>query len=106
MNDKKEITIENSERQAEIIETIKPLLMFLDTEYLRKTAELMKEQSVRIDTLAVLNPAYIPEESKLLKIQAISLLNIADFKDNLIEAQKLKDKISVKKNKIKETLNL
>lgn len=78
---------------AKQIEAMKHIIVTVDTEHLKNMVEKFSTQASFEDSAAVLNAAYDPKKSTLLRVMSHGLQCLLNFIDDLKECDKLKKEI-------------
>lgn len=88
-----QLTKEKSEEVASMIEAIKGLLHFLDTDYCIAAVVAFRRQASMQDSMSILKPGYDFNQTRLLQQKADALEHLAKFIQALKECDELKLKI-------------
>lgn len=83
-------TLEKSQDQAEIIQSIAVPIFFLDIEYCKEAAKDMIQQAQRQESIMILNPSYSQTKNEILRTQGQALMFLCQYKEALMEVEKLK----------------
>jgi hypothetical protein len=90
-----ELTKERSQQLADTLEAIKIMLWGIDIEYAKAVSAAMRQDASRQDSLAVLNPRYNPDKSKLICLQSSMLDNIIEYVEKGKQVDALKTEINL-----------
>jgi hypothetical protein len=88
-----ELTEEKSQEQANLIQMIALYIEGIDIEYCTKAAEEMKKQVTFQESIAVLNPSYLPTKNDILNLQAEALEYLINYTKISRKIQKLRKKL-------------
>lgn len=86
-----EVTLEKSQEQANVLLCILIGIKDLDVPYLRNFARNLAEEANRYDSMAALNRNWNTHQSALMAAQAKAAHLICDYKECLLEVDKLKE---------------
>lgn len=86
--------LEKSHDLANIINMVKFQLVQIDLDYAREMGNRLIEQGNFQDSAAVLNPAYSPLKSDILRKQGKALLGLVQFIEELKDIDKMKADLS------------
>lgn len=84
------LTEEKSLEVAGIIESMKGLIHFLDTEYCQALVNGLRRVASKQDSMLILNPSYDFRQTELLEKQADALQHLVDYIADLKKADELK----------------
>ena len=79
--------------QAGIILGILPLVKELDLEHCKACIKQMYKDANLMDATAALNVKYNPTKAQLIRVQAMALESLVNYKEQLILVEELKEKI-------------
>ena len=88
-----ELTEEKSQEQANIIQMIALYIEGIDTEYCTQAAKEMKKQVTFQESIAVLNPSYLPTKNDILNLQLEDLEYLINYTKISRKIQKLRLKL-------------
>lgn len=87
-------TLEKSQEQADIIQSIAIYILLFDVEYCKEAANDMIQQAQRQESIMVLNPSYPQIKNEILRTQGQALEFLCKYKEALMEVEKLKSELS------------
>ena len=105
-NEQRQLTQQESINLALQIESMKPYLHLIDTEYARFAAKKMRDQAHWQRAAAVLNPSHPELKNKYLQQQGDALDKLVDFIESLKECDHIKGQLSGEVKAQEETSKL
>lgn len=89
-----ELSVEKSQRQADLINVTKIPLSMLDIEYCQELAKQMVRQARMQDTLSVLAPHQPLEKNKILAMKGHALKTLTEYVQQLKEVTEMEMQIN------------